>query len=316
MTAPIQPFDSGLLTVRDGAQIYWETSGSPGGVPLVWLHGGPGSGLGSGGYRRAPDPDQWLIVGLDQRACGRSRPLATEPGFDLTGLTTQAMIADLEELREHLGIERWLVAGGSWGSTLALAYGEAHPDRVLGFVVVLVTSGSHAEIEWITQSMGRVFPREWQAFDAASGRSAGEPLLDAYLARLTDPDPAVRATAALAWCTWEDTHVSIDPAALPRLAGAEPGFRELFALQVVQSWSHDCFLGECGVIDGLQAITHLPAVLIHGRLDVSGPLVTAWEIHRRWPGSRLVVVDDEGHGGKALSAEVANAYAELLPRLR
>ena len=131
MTAElIEPFDSGLLRVHDGTGVYWETSGNPDGTPMVWLHGGPGTGLRSGGYRRAPDPTRWLIVGMDQRACGRSRPLATEPGFDLSTLTTQAMIADLEELREHLGIKRWLVAGGSWGTTLALAYGEAHPDRV------------------------------------------------------------------------------------------------------------------------------------------------------------------------------------------
>jgi len=314
-SAAIEPFDSGLLTVRDGAQIYWETSGNPHGVPMVWLHGGPGSGLRSGGYRRAPGAEQWLIVGLDQRACGRSRPLATEPGFDLTTLTTQAMIADLEDLREHLGIQRWLVAAGSWGTTLALAYGEAHPDRVTGFVLVAVTSGSHTEIEWISESIGRVFPREWDAFAAASGRLPGQRLLDAYLQRLTDPDPTVRSAAALAWCTWEDTHVSLDPTFQPWLARQEPQFRELFALQVVHSWSHDAFLGEQGVLDCLGKVTHLPAVLIHGRLDVSGPLVTAWELHKRWPGSRLVVIDHEGHGGKDLSAAVGRAYADLLPGL-
>ncbi len=314
-SAAIEPFDSGLLTVRDGAQIYWETSGNPHGVPMVWLHGGPGSGLRSGGYRRAPGAEQWLIVGLDQRACGRSRPLATEPGFDLTTLTTQAMIADLEDLREHLGIQRWLVAGGSWGTTLALAYGEAHPDRVTGFVLVAVTSGSHTEIEWISESIGRVFPREWDAFAAASGRLPGQRLLDAYLQRLTDPDPTVRSAAALAWCTWEDTHVSLDPTFQPWLARQDPQFRELFALQVVHSWSHDAFLGEQGVLDCLGKVTHLPAVLIHGRLDVSGPLVTAWELHKPWPGSRLVVIDHEGHGGKDLSAAVGRAYADLLPGL-
>lgn len=314
-SAAIEPFDSGLLTVRDGAQIYWETSGNPHGVPMVWLHGGPGSGLRSGGYRRAPGAEQWLIVVLDQRACGRSRPLATEPGFDLTTLTTQAMIADLEDLREHLGIQRWLVAGGSWGTTLALAYGEAHPDRVTGFVLVAVTSGSHTEIEWISESIGRVFPREWDAFAAASGRLPGQRLLDAYLQRLTDPDPTVRSAAALAWCTWEDTHVSRDPTFQPWLARQDPQFRQLFALQVVHFWSHDAFLGEQGVLDCLGKVTHLPAVLIHGRLDVSGPLVTAWELHKRWPGSRLVVIDHEGHGGKDLSAAVGRAYADLLPRL-
>lgn len=315
-SAAIEPFASGLLTVRDGSQIYWETSGNPGGIPLVWLHGGPGTGLMSGGYRGAPDQAEWLIVGLDQRGCGRSRPLATEPGFDLSTLTTHAMIADLEDLREHLGVERWLVAGGSWGTTLALAYGEAHPDRVIGFVLVAVTSGSHAEIEWISESIGRVFPREWDAFDAAAGRLAGQRLLDAYVERLTDPDPAVRSAAALAWCRWEDTHVSLDPTFTPWLSLQDAQFRELFALQVAHCWANDSFLGQRGVLDGVGRISHLPAVLIHGRLDVSGPLATAWELHKRWPGSRLVVIDHEGHGGRDLSAAVRAAYADLLPVVR
>ncbi len=316
VTSPaVEPFASGLLVVRDGAQIYWETSGNPDGVPMLWLHGGPGTGLLSGGYRRAPDPDQWLIVGLDQRACGRSRPLATEPGFDLSTLTTQAMIADLEDLREHLGIEKWLVAGGSWGSSLALAYGETHPDRVTGFVLVAVTTSSHAEIQWITETVDRVFPREWEAFAAASGGVPGQRLLDAYLQRLTDPDPEVRSAAATAWCTWEDTHVSLDPAFQPWLSRQDPPFREQFALHVVHSWSHGAFLGEHGVFDGLAAVADLPAVLIHGRLDISGPLVTAWKLHKRWPGSQLVIVEHEGHGGEEMSAAVRRAYADLLPRL-
>jgi proline iminopeptidase len=314
-SATIEPFDSGLFTVSDGAEIYWEVSGNPRGLPMVWLHGGPGTGLLSGGYKRAPDPERWMIVGLDQRACGRSRPLATEPGFDLSTLTTQAMIADLEELREHLGIRRWLVAGGSWGTTLALAYGEAHPDRVLGFVLVAVTTGSHAEIEWISESMGRVFPREWDDFAAASGRVPGQRLLDAYVQRLTDPDPNIRSAAALAWCVWEDTHVSLAESFTPWLSGQDPQFRELFALHVAHSWANDAFLGEQGVLDGLGRIAHLPAVLIHGRLDVSSPLVTAWELHKRLPESQLVVIEHEGHGGKGLSAAVGAAYAELLPQV-
>lgn len=310
---PVEPFDSGLLTVRDGSQIYWETSGNPDGEVLVWLHGGPGAGLRSGGYRRQPDPGRWLIVGLDQRACGRSRPLATEPGFDLRTLTTQAMIGDLEELRVHLGVEKWLVSGGSWGTTLALAYSQVHPTRVTGLVLVAVTTSSHAEIQWISESIGRVFPREWQALNAASGRRPGQRLLDAYVERLTDPDPRVRHAAALAWCIWEDTQVSLDPAFTPWFALQEPEFRELFALHVTHSWAHDAFLGEHGILDGIATISHLPAVLIHGRLDVSGPLITAWELHQRWPASRLVVIENEGHGGKDLGAAVRRAYADLLP---
>jgi proline iminopeptidase len=172
----------------------------------------------SGGYKRAPDPGRWLIVGLDQRACGRSRPLVTEPGFDLNTLTTQTLIDDLEELREHLGITRWLVAGASWGTTLALAYGQAHPDRVLGFVLAAVTDCSRAYVEWISERIGRVFPEAWDDFAAASGRRPGQRLLDAYVERLTDPDPDVRSAAALAWCSWEDAHISLSASFMPGLA--------------------------------------------------------------------------------------------------
>ena len=305
---PIDPYASGLLTMDDGAEIWWEISGNPDGRPVVWLHGGPGSGV-SEKYRQRFDPAHWRIVSLDQRSCGRSRPLATDPGFDLGTLTTQQMIADLEQLRAHLGIDDWLVSGGSWGSTLALAYAEAHPGRVTGLVVCAVTTSAHEEIEWISERVGRVFPREWDELEAASGRRPGQRLLDAYLERLTDPDPEVRLAAALAWCTWEDVHVSLDPAHEPYLSVQDPQFQLLIATHVVNNWAHDAWLGESGIFDGLDKIAHLPAVLIHGRLDVSGPLVTAWKLHRRWPGSRLVVLDDEGHGGKGMNAELEAAYS-------
>ncbi len=291
--------------------LWWEESGAPDGTPLVWLHGGPGSGL-SPGYRRRLDPRRWRIVGFDQRACGRSHPLATDPGFDLDTLSTQQQVADIEAVREHLGIERWLVSGGSWGSTLALAYAEAHPQRVTEIILVAVTTSAREEIEWISERVGRIFPREWAELDRASGRRPGEPLLQAMLAQLTDPDPEVRDAAALAWCRWEDTHVSLDPAAQPHWTLLKPADRLLISTHVVNNWAHTAWLGESGILDRLDTITHLPAVLIHGRLDVSGPLVTAWELHRRWPGSRLVVVENEGHGGSTMSTELEAAYASFL----
>jgi proline iminopeptidase len=305
---PIEPDASGLLTLDDGAEIWWETSGNPGGRPVVWLHGGPGTGLGER-HRQRFDPHHWRIIALDQRACGRSRPLATAPGFDLDSLRTQRQIADLEELREHLGIDQWLVTGGSWGSTLALAYAEAHPDRVTGLVLMAVTTSAHEEIEWISEKVGRVFPREWEELASASGRAPGQNVLDAYLERLTDPDEAVRSAAARAWCTWEDVHVSLDPAHEPYFTVQDLEFQLLVATHVVNNWAHDAWLGESGILDGLEAVTHLPVVLIHGRLDVSGPLDTAWKLHRRWPGSRLVVIEGEGHGGTTMDAEAEAAYA-------
>lgn len=311
---PIEPFRTGMLTLRDSARIYWETSGNLDGVPLVWLHGGPGTGLMSGGYRDLPDPKDWLIVGLDQRGCGRSRPLANAPGFDLASLQTPELIADLEELRQYLGIERWLVAGGSWGTTLALAYGEAHPSRVIGFALASVTDGSREYVDWISKDVGRVFPEAWRAFEAASGRSPGQSLPEAYVDLLTSADEEVRRHAASAWCAWEDAHMSIPAGPRHLLGDRDPTFREVYALQVAYSWAHQAFLGEHGIQDHLDRITHLPAVLIHGRLDVSGPLVTAWELHKNWPGSRLVVIEDEGHGGPRMSAALGQALRELHAR--
>lgn len=307
----LDPHTSGRLALSDGAELYWEESGNPDAPALIWLHGGPGSGLGRGGYRRAPDPTRWRILGIDQRGCGRSTPLVDGPGAALDALTTPRMIADLEELRAHLGVERWLVAGGSWGSTLALAYAEAHPDRVSALVLVAVTTTSTAEVEWITESVGRIFPREWEQFAEASGRQPGERVVDAYDRLLRDPDPAVRAAAARAWCTWEDVHVSLTPGWTPSPAYEDPEFRAVFATQVVNVWARSAFLGDHGILDRLDRIAHLPAVLIHGRLDVSGPLATAWELHRGLPNSRLVVVEGDGHGGATMSEELERAYASF-----
>jgi proline iminopeptidase len=313
---PLEPYDTGLLTLDDGAQLWWEASGNPVGRPVVRLHGGPGGGMKSG-YRRRLDPERWNIIGLDQRGCGRSRPLATEPGFDLGTLTTQRMIADLEALREHLGLESWLVSGASWGSTLGLAYAEAHPDRVTGIVLLAVTTSSRREIEWISEGVGRIFPEAWAELEAASGRHPGQPLLEAYLERLTDPEPAVRAAAARAWCTWEDAHVAIGQLgqALPPGQSRDerdPGWQLQFATHVVNNWAHNAWLGDSGVLDGIDAIAHIPGVLIHGRLDVSGPVETAWELHRRWPASRLVLIETEGHGGPLMVEAMEAAYASFL----
>jgi proline iminopeptidase len=311
MTVP-RTLDHGMLPTTDGTRIYWETSGNPDGIPLLWLHGGPGSGLGSGRYRHAADSD-WYVVGLDQRACGRSRPLVTDPGFDLGTLTTQAIIDDIERLRDHVGVERWVVVGGSWGTTLAMAYGQAHPDRVLGFVLALIADGTAESVTWISETVGRVFPQEWERFERASGRRAGQRILDAYVERLTEPDPDVRAAAASAWCAWEDAHMSLLTPGARDLVDRDAAFREVFALQVAHNWANNAFLGEDGVYEQLERIRHLPAFLVHGRLDVSGPLGMAWRLHGEWPGSTLTVVDDEGHGGARLSAALRDALGELLP---
>ncbi|MGD9890023.1 MAG: prolyl aminopeptidase, partial [Dehalococcoidia bacterium] len=312
MFPPIEPFATGYLPVGDGNELYWEASGSPSGTPALYLHGGPGAGVGTG-YRNWFDPSRFLIVSFDQRGCGRSRPLVTDATADLSTNTTPALIADIEALRGHLRVERWLVSGASWGTTLALAYAQAHPNRVSEMVLFAVTTTSAAEVEWITESVGRVFPREWEQFVAAAHRKPEQRLIDASYALITHPDAGVRDRAARAWCVWEDTHVSLDPAYVHNQRYDDPQFRRVFATLVIHYWRHAGFAGAGGLLARMDRIAHIPGVLIHGRLDVSGPLVTAWELHKAWPASELIVVDDVGHGGEVMIDEVVRAIARFAP---
>ncbi|MGG7509669.1 prolyl aminopeptidase [Plantibacter sp. YIM 135249] len=308
MFPPIDPYESGRLTTTDGNRVYWEQSGSADGKPALHLHGGPGSG-NSDGYRRQYDPERYRIVSFDQRGCGRSRPLAIDPSAELSTNRTDRQIDDIERLRGHLGIESWLVSGISWGTTLALAYAQAHPDRVSELVLTAVTTTTPREVEWITEEMGRVFPREWDAFAAAAGPTEGERIIDAYARLLADPDDEVRSAAAAAWCAWEDVHVSLDPNHRPSPRYQDPDFRLLFATLVTHYWRHGAFLGPTELQDGVERIAAIPGVLIHGRLDVSSPLETAWRLHRSWPASELHVIEQDGHGGTTMIDVLAAALA-------
>lgn len=307
MHPPLEPFDSGLLERPDGASLYWETAGTPTGRPALYLHGGPGGGLGRGGYRRRFDPERHLIVGLDQRGCGRSTPWAVEGGLEAN--TTPALIADLEALRAHLGIERWLIHGVSWGCTLALAYALAHPVRVSELVLTAVTTGGRAEIEWITDTIGAVFPEVWHRL--AASVPDGTRVIDHYARLLRDPDAAVRRDAAVRWDEWESTHVSLDPAWQPGPLHGTQREKENFAALVTHYWAHDCFL-DVPILERAGELAGIPGELIHGRRDISGPAVTPWRLHRAWPGSRLRIVEDEGHGGPEqmeLTTQAIDAFA-------
>jgi len=295
MHPELEPFDSGTLERPDGNRIHWETSGNPTGRPALYLHGGPGSGLGAGGYRRRFDSAQYLIVGLDQRGCGRSTPWAIDDLDALDTNTTQTVIADIEALRERLGIESWLVHGVSWGSTLALAYALAHPDRVTEIVLVAVTTGARRELDWITEGVGALFPEAWSAF--AAGVPDGVRVVEHYAGLLRHPDPAVRLAAAERWDEWEATHISFDLGSPVGPLHPDARHRQDFATLVTHYWANDCFLGPDEILSRAGELAGIPGVLIHGRRDVSGPVVTPWELHRAWPGSRLEVVEDEGHGG-------------------
>lgn len=290
------PYSEGRLDVGDGHQLYWETWGDPAGKPAAVLHGGPGSGC-SPGYRQWFDPQRYRVVLFDQRNCGRSSPHAGAAVVDLRTNTTQNLVADVERLRAHLGIDRWLVAGISWGTTLALAYAEAHPHRVSEMVLNSVVTTSRAEVDWLTRAMGRVFPEEWAQFrDAVPPEDRDGDLAAAYSRLLHDADPDVRQRAAAAWCSWEDTHVATYPGHRPDPRYADPTFRLCFARIVTHYFRHAGFLDDGVLVRDAGRLRGIPAVLVHGRLDISGPPDIAWRLHHAWPGSDLVLLDGVGHG--------------------
>lgn len=286
-----------MVDVGDGHSVYYECVGNPAGAPVLYLHGGPGSGA-SVGQRSLFDPERHRGVIFDQRGSGRSRPLASEPDTDLSDNTTSHLIADIETIRTRLGIDGWTVLGMSWGTTLGLAYAQMHPQRVHGLVLALVTTTSRREVDWITEGVGRIFPAEWDRFaSAVPSRLAGGRLVDAYAEMLFDSDPTVREHAAVEWCAWEDAHVSLVPGHQPSPRYSDPEFRLRFARLVTHYWRNAAFLEEDQLIRDAVTLNGIPGSLIHGRLDVSSPLETPWRLAQRWETSELHVMDDAGHGG-------------------
>jgi proline iminopeptidase len=294
--AEIEPYDQGMLDVGDSNLVYWETCGNPAGKPAVMFHGGPGSGCGPY-WRRCFNPAKYRVVLFDQRGCGRSTPHASDPAVDLATNTTHHLIADIERLREDLGIETWLVVGGSWGSALALAYAEREPEHVSEMVLFSIATTSHRDVRWVTQDMGRYFPEQWARFrDGVPAAERDGDLVGAYYRLLHDPDPALREKAARDWCIWEDTHVAVrsDHRHDPRYD--DPRFRMAFARLVTHYWHHAAFLEDGALLRDAGRLAGIPGVLIHGRMDLSSPLDVAWQLSQAWPGSRLIVIDDAGHG--------------------
>ena len=308
----IDPYESGMLDVGDGHRVYWECCGNPDGKPAIYLHGGPGSGC-TPGQRRFFDPAAYRALLFDQRGSGRTRPLASDADADLSANTTAHLIADIEALRRHHGVDSWTVLGMSWGTTLALAYAQTHPQRVDGLVLALVTATSRREVEWITRDVGRIFPQEWERFAGAVPETLKHlPLVDAYAVLLFDADPAVRAHAAREWCAWEDAHVSLTPGHRPNPRYEDPEFRLRFARLVTHYWRNAAFLDDEQLLRDAPSLDGIPGVLIHGRYDVSSPLETAWRLSRRWATSRLQVLADAGHGGgDTLVAAIVDGLASL-----
>lgn len=296
MYPEIEPYDSGLLDVGDGNLVHWETCGDPAGKPALVLHGGPGSGAAPG-WRRYFDPAEYRVVLLDQRGCGRSTPDAGEVDTDLSVNTTHHLIRDIEQLRAHLGIDRWLVLGASWGCTLALAYAQRHPAAVSEMVLFSLTNTTHREVDWVTRQMGRILPEEWARFrDGVPVAERDGNLAQAYARLLADPDPAVRERAARDWCTWEDLHVAIGTEFRPDARYAEPAFRMRFARLVTHYWGNAAFLDDGELLANAGKLAGIPGVLVHGRLDISGPCDIAWDLAQAWPDAELTLIEQAGHG--------------------
>lgn len=311
------PTSEGMLDVGDGHSLFWQTIGTVDGLPAVVLHGGPGSGC-TPGYRSFFDLDRYRVVLFDQRGCGRSTPHAGDPDTELETNTTSHLIGDIERLREHLGIERWLVLGLSWGSTLGLAYVQQYPERVTALVLGMVVTGTRREVEWITRDMGRFVPEAWQRFcDGVPEAHRDADLADAYARLLESRQPQIRERAALDWCAWEDTHVAVlDEEVRPR-PFEDMRARVGFARLVTHYWRHACFLEDGQLLQDADHLAGIPGVLVHGRLDLSSPVDIPWELHRRWPDSELVIVPEGRHGGGHGMADALHAATDrLAPDLR
>jgi proline iminopeptidase len=308
---PVEPYAIGRLDVGDGHVLYFEQVGHADGTPVVYLHGGPGSGC-TPGARGNFDRHRHRGILFDQRAAGRSTPDAADDDLDWASIDMDHHVADIERLRVHLGIDRWVVFGLSWGSVLGLTYAERHPNRVIALVVAGVGTGTADDVDWLTVHAGRFFPAEWQAFrDHVPPELHHLRLVDAYHRLLMSPDPATRDEAARAWCRWEDAHVATTPDATPNPRYEDPRFRLGFARQVTHCWRHDHWLAPDEIIDNVGRLAGIPGWLIHGRLDVSSPLDSAWRIHQAWPGSELIIVADEGHGGGTMVHHWRRILADL-----
>lgn len=296
MAYPItEPVASGWLAVGDGNAIWWEEAGNPEGVPALILHGGPGSGF-SASTRRFFDPERYRIIGFDQRGCGRSTPHAAGEGVDFSVNSTAHLVADIERLRLHFGVEKWVIYGGSWGTTLGLAYAETHPERVAAMVFGGVTTTRRREIDWLYRGLAPLFPVEWERFVAGVPLDTPvDGLVAAYNALLFDADPAVRAKAARDFHDWDNASASVNVQAGRPSDGVDPARMLARGRIVTHFFRHAAWMEEGALLAGAERLRGIPGVLVQGRLDLQGPLMTAWELARAWPEAKLVVIEGAGH---------------------
>ncbi|MCW2864686.1 MAG: proline iminopeptidase [Actinoallomurus sp.] len=292
---PIEPYDSGFLDAGHGDRVYWEVCGNPAGKPVVMIHGGPGGGC-SPGHRRQFDPEAYRIVLFDQRNCGRSLPPASDPSVSLEHNTTWNLVADIELLREHLGIDRWQVFGGSWGSALALAYAETHPDRVTELVLRGIFTLRPFELYWYYQEgASLLFPDLWEKYVEPIPEDERDDLITAFHSRLNDPDPSTRLPAAKAWSVWEGSTITLVPSPDVIEEHSDDDYAVTFARIENHYFVNEGFFEENQLIRAVDKIRHIPCVIVQGRYDLATPAATAWDIHRAWPEAEFHLVDDAGH---------------------
>jgi proline iminopeptidase len=290
---PIEPFAHGLLDTGDGHQVYWERCGNPNGKPAVFLHGGPGSGCGPD-QRRLFDPAQYCVTLFDQRGCGRSTPHAS-----LENNTTWHLVDDIEKLRVMSGAERWLVFGGSWGSTLALAYAETHPERVSELVLRGIFTLRREELHWFYQEGASwLFPDEWEGFVAPIAEGERHDLMAAYRRLLTGPDGAARTRAAIAWSHWEARTITLLPD--PGITSAHDDAHFALAFSRIENhyFVNHGFFDEGQLLRDAHKLRDIPGVIVQGRYDVCTPAKTAWDLHRAWPQAEFHLIADAGHAYK------------------
>lgn len=287
---PIEPYKSGHLDAGDGHQVYWELSGNPKGKPVIFLHGGPGGGCGPV-HRRLFDPKRYNIMLFDQRGCGKSTPHAS-----IDANTTWHLVEDMEKLRTLMGAQKWQLFGGSWGSTLALAYAQRHPQRVSELVLRGIFTGTHSEHLWLYQDgASRVFPDKWEAFLAPIPEDERGDMMGAYQKRLTGSDKHAQLEAAKAWSQWEGSTIKLIPneAMAARFGSGE--FALAFARIENHYFMNGCFFTEGQLINDAGILEGIPGVIIQGRYDVVTPPATAWALHKAWPGSDLIITPRAGH---------------------
>lgn len=302
----IKPNRQGMLDVGDGHTLYWEESGNSDGAPVVFLHGGPGGGV-SPIHRRFFDPAFYRIILFDQRGAGQSTPTAS-----IENNTTPILIEDIEKLRHHLGVERWLVVGGSWGSTLSLAYGEAHPEQCAGFILRGVFLFTQTEIDWFFSGMGAFFPEAAREFYSLLPKERHKDALCAYFDLLTNPDPVIHMEAALRWYRYESACSYLHPMQGDQL---NPGGSALPLARIEAHYMRNQgFLAKDQLLQNIGRIAHLPAVIVQGRYDIVCPIMTADRLARSWPNASFRIVTDAGHS--ALEPPISRALATAADEFR